>query len=220
MAGNTLSKTVIPLEDPFYKTFRDWFANEAVLQAIEQAALETLEWLRGNQYSIYADGRQVVEPWFDKTAFGAPLPNEMAEGERHYTLEIKAYEHGVGYFLKRLSELEVYDIDYEKGAELVFIRSAELNAWLRYLVRNSWAGISLNLKGFKDAGDFSPNAPSAHARKKLQNASALGIALVEQPNGPQSYSITAGPVAKVFYENVWYPITTELRSNIAKWSDQ
>lgn len=220
MVGNTLPKTVIPLEDPFYKAFREWFSDEKIMQTIKQAGRETLNWLKENQHSIYADGREVVEPWFDEDAFGSPLPNEMAEDERHYTLEIKVYEHGIGHFLKRLNELEVYDIDYEKGADLVFIRSAELYSWWRYLSRNSWAGISINLKEFKDTGDFAPNSPASHARKKLQQAAALGMATIEQPKGPQSYSITAGPVAKLFYETVWFPTKKDLRKKITKWSDQ
>lgn len=209
---------IVPLEDPFYKTYREWFSREEILPAIDRAGRETFEWLKENHHGINAEGVEVVEPWFDMAAFGAPLPNEMAEGERHYTLDIKAYEHGIGYFLKRLCELDVYDIDYEAGAELIFLRSAELNAWLRYLVRNSWVKRSINLKGFKDSGDFHWKSPSSHARKKLRNAVELGIASVDQPSGPHSYSITAGPVAKVIYENVWYPITKEFRGNITEWS--
>lgn len=206
-------------EDPFFAEFRDWFEREDIRNAIKTAGSDTKSWLLTNLQSINSDGKVIVEPWFNRVAFMAELPNKMAEGERHYTLDIKAYEHGVGYFLRRLNNLDVYDIELDKGVELVFLRSAELNAWLRYLVRNSWVNKSINLKEFRDTGDFHWTTPQSHARKKLQMAAALGVAIVKNPKGLRSYSIEAGPVAKTFYEDVWYPITTELRADIKKWSE-
>lgn len=206
-------------EDSFYADFRDWFEREDIGKAIKSAGAKTELWLQTNLQSINAEGKVLVEPWFDKTAFMADLPNEMAEGERHYTLDIKAYEHGMGYFLRCLSDLDVYDIELEKGKELVFLRSAELHTWLRYMVRNSWVKTRINLKEFADTGDSHWTTPPSHARQKLRTAASLGVAIVEQPRGPRSYSIKAGPVAKTFYEEVWYPITKKFRKDIKKWRE-
>lgn len=201
--------------DPF-DTYRTWFSRTDTLVAIDLAAQETVEWLVENKHSIDADGRHIVEPWFDNDAFSAPLLNEMSEWERHHTLEIKAHEHGIGYFLLRLDKHNVLDCIYQKS--LVFLRSAELYSWMRYLVRMSWKNESINLKQFRDSGDFGCNTPQAHAKSKLLRAAELGVALVDRSVKPNSYAISAGPIGKIFYESVWYTVVKDRRNNIKKWS--
>lgn len=209
----------------------DRFATADAQHAIGDAVEETTRWLRRNYASIDAHGTpDEGKPWFDESGFAAPYPvirghtdcaaipcaacrqrGRMAEKERHSTLDAKVYEHGVAKFAYALGERGLLDFDRDDPRTLVFLRSGEVEGWFHVLVRYSWRGIAMDLEEFRDTGDYNPNTPQAHAKPKLIKLSDVGFALVSRQ---KSYSIIAGPVAKAFYEQVWFPITEEFKMKI------
>lgn len=193
------------------------FARQETLDDIRAAAEQAVEWLRQNKASIDAYGlTNERKPWFDEDAYGAPLPHKMAEKERHCTLDAQVYEHGIAKFAFALSECGVIDLDPDDPKALVLLRSGEVEGWFHVLVRYSWKNISMNLEEFKNTGDYHPGTPQSHAKSKLEALSELGFVVVTKK---KSFDIKAGPVAKTFYEDVWYPISEEFQTKICKWRE-
>jgi hypothetical protein len=212
------------------------FAMAQILNAINDAAQKTSEWLRENYASIDAHGTPDEDkPWFDEQRFASPYPllkghascadnpctechklGRMAEKERHCSLDAKVYEHGVAKFAYELSKRNVLVFERDDPKTLVFLRSGEVEGWFHVLVRYSWVGITMNLEEFRDTGDYNPNTPQAHAKAKLEDLSEVGFVLVSKQ---KSYSIIAGPVARVFYEQVWFPITEEFKVKIREFGE-
>lgn len=206
-----------PPEVTFFEQKEAYFSDPEVLEQISSAVQETVEWLLNNKQSIEADGMtNEGKPWFDREAYGAPLPNKMAEKERHYTLDSQAYEHGIAKFAMALSNRNVIKIGWDDPKDIVFLRSGEVEGWFHVLVRYSWKNIPMNLAHFRDTGDYHPGTPQSHAKSKLEALATLGFANVQKKKG---FVITAGPVAKSFYEEVWYPVTDEFKGEIRKWSE-
>lgn len=212
------------------------FTMAHVLNDIHDAAEKTAGWLRRNYASIDAHGTpHEAKPWFDEKGFASYYPlvkghtscvesrcaaclqlGRMAEKERHVSLDAKVYGHGVAKFAYELSECGVLEIEQDDPKTLVFLRSGEVEGWFHVLVRYSWGSIAMNLEEFRDTGDYNPNTPQAHAKPKLKELSDVGFVLVSKH---KSFSIVAGPVAEVFYQKVWFPITEEFKVKIKKFEE-
>lgn len=194
------------------------FSRQEILALIDEAGKETFEWLRQTKGSIDAFGlTNERKPWFDEESYSAPLLHEMAEQERHCTLQAQAYEHGIAKFAFALDQRGVIKVDHDDPKVLVLLRSGEVEGWFHVLVRYSWINDSMNLADFKNTGDYYPQTPSSHAKKKLEDLSEVGYVTVSKQK--KSFTITAGPVAKVFYQDVWYPIVKEFKVKIRKWRE-
>lgn len=177
-------------------------------------AVETCDWLRLNEASINAEGVEVKKPWFDEIAYATPPANFMMRKAREDTVASQAYEHGIAKCLEIANSKGLIKIARDDIHPLVFARSGEVQGWLNVLTRYSWIGRPMNLRHFRDTGDFHPETPQAHAKKKLERLENLNFVTVTRP--ANEFIITVGPLAKTFYENIWFPIKEEFTKKIAE----
>lgn len=212
----------------WYDMARQAFDGPDAPADIQAAVDETLDWLHRNKMSIDVHGLGVEKPWFDTAAFGGAYPaapegmdatdfQAMVRQARCDLLDAKVYEHGLARLLHQMEERDY--LTFHAGVMtdnpklMTFIRSGEVKGWIRTLVRYSWAGLSMNQGEFIETGDYLPDTPSAHVRKKLEMLAQLGLVTVEKPG--KAFAITAGPIAKAFYEQIWHPTCQAFEAKVA-----
>lgn len=191
------------------------FGDDRIQSLLNEEADETCQWARKNKTSINAKGEEILRPWLDEQGFSATPANELIEEARHDTLASQVHEQGIAKLLEIATRDNVLDVDtYDDLNWLVFARSGEVKGWIHVLVRYSWIERPMNLGHFRDTGDFHPGCPQAHAKAKLMRLARLGFVTVTKPQ--KEFVIRAGPVAKTFYEKVWFPLKKELSQKIGK----
>ncbi|MER9132584.1 hypothetical protein [Mesorhizobium sp. M0768] len=189
------------------------FSDPRIQALIRDAAQATLDWLRANKSSITAHGVEILKPWCDEPGYAATPPNKMVEKARHDTLPSQVYEQGIAKNLEIATMNGVLDIDPDELRWLVLARSAEVEGWVHVLTRYSWVNRPMNLEHFRDTGDYHPGCPQSHAKAKLARLARLGFVTVTKG---KEFDIRVGPIAKTFYEDVWFPIKEEFAKKIGK----
>ncbi|MDF1778783.1 MAG: hypothetical protein P1V13_22395 [Rhizobiaceae bacterium] len=205
------------LEEKF-AAYAEHFSRPEVFASATKAAQETAAWMRLNTGNIDVYGTPIERPWFDEAANASALPCKMAEKARHHTLDARCYEHGIAKYLELAASYNVLSYDEDEVKSLVMLRSGEVEGWFHILNRYSWVEGTMNLGHFASTGDGHPDAPSSHSKKKLVKLAKFGFAVVLKPE--KAFDIKVGPVAKAFYDEVWFPITEEFKTKIATWQEE
>jgi len=175
---------------------RDWFKCAETRALITAATPATRQWLEDNKEHYAANLKRTAGAWRGELA---PTPDDAKHRARLRGLGYQVYEHGLLNFLERLTENGAV-----AGALPLKIRVLATDGntipVLEQLFMND--GAFLDLAGLARQFGLSDRTAPRKARDcQLIRLTSVGL-LIAKTDG-RGYSISLGPVAEIFYRDVF-----------------
>lgn len=175
---------------------RSWFSRKETIALIEDAVPATRQWLEGNEEHYPASLTRTEGPW------RMPVKPTEDGGKRRARvrgLGYQVYENGLLNFLDRLSSVGVVDKPIPIEIRALATDSDTIPV-IEQLVMDDDS--YLDLVGLAAQFGLSQRTAPAKARdRQLIRLVSVGL-LLARTDG-RGYAITLGPVAKIFYRDIF-----------------
>lgn len=179
------------------KSAKEWFGRQDNQKLIREQALETAEWLAGNEFRYDANGLKKKEPWWPR------LPrtdDETIIQIRRLGLIDKVCEHGWHHMLDGLIDKGVIADLAESSEQIVDLLALRARSLIHELVLDA-----LTDGEEKALGDVAKRFGIGLAKFRnrwLVRLASIGVLIGRYNNG---YGIKVGPVAYKFVCMVFTP---------------